>query len=65
MKKKYIIYQQSGKIKKAVLDENLYIKYKQNPEITLFEEFDNEMLMEQNYAAKVGKNFNDKKILFG
>lgn len=63
MKKKFIIYKMGDKIKKAVLDENMYRSYKTNPQILEIEEYDNEMLMEKNYALKVG-SINNKKTLF-
>jgi hypothetical protein len=61
MKKKYIIYQQGGKTKKAVLDENMLKIYKNNPEISSIEEFENETLMEKTY----GEQTSNKKILLG
>lgn len=54
MRKIYIIYKQNDKVKKAVLDENLYKKYKQNIEIEAIQEFDTETLMEKAFADRVG-----------
>ena len=62
MKKKFIIYKQNDKLKKAVLDENMYRAYSSNPDISIIEDFDSEMLMEKNFASLVTDN---KKILFG
>lgn len=62
MKKKFITYKMAGKIKKAVLDENMYRNYKANPQIVEVEEYENEMLMEKSYALKVG-SLNNKQTL--
>lgn len=62
MKKRFIIYEQFGKTKKAVLDENMYSVYLKNPEIKNIREFSSELLMEKEY----GKNqTNNKKMLLG
>lgn len=65
MKKKYITYSHEGRIKKAVLDENLLSQYKQNPSISNIIEYDTEMLMERRYAEQLGVSGGDKKILHG
>ena len=61
MKKKFVTYVKLGKIKKAVLDENLFRQYQKDPQITELTEYQNEMLMERRYAEKLGvsggKNF--------
>ena len=45
MKKKYIIYKQDDKIKKAVLDENMLKVYRNKKDINSIQEFDTEILM--------------------
>lgn len=63
MKKKFITYSQDGRIKKAVLDENLLSQYRNNPMITEIVEYSDEMLMERRFAEAVGKNVGNKKQL--
>lgn len=63
MKKKYIIYTQGIKTKKAVIDENMYRVYKANPDIQNIQEFESETLMEKTYAESIG--IDGKKILLG
>jgi len=63
MKKIYIIYKQKDKIKKAVLDENMYRNYKQNTDIESIQEFETETLMEKAYADKVGTTTGRRTLL--
>lgn len=63
MKKIYIIYKQKDKIKKAVLDENMYRNYKQNTDIEFIQEFETETLMEKAYADKVGTTTGRRTLL--
>lgn len=65
MKKIYIIYSYKGKIKKAVLDENLFRQYCNNPEISDVIEYENEVLLEKKYAEAIGVNGTNKKFLLG
>lgn len=65
MKKKYIIYSYKGKIKKAVLDENLFRQYSNNPDISDIVEYETEVLLEKRYAEAIGVNGTNKKFLFG
>lgn len=63
MKKYYIIYTQDKKVKKAVLDENMYRNYKTNKNIKDIFEYSDEMLLEKAYAERVGGTSNKKKLL--
>lgn len=66
MKKKiFITYSHEGKIKKAVLDENLFKQYQLNPEITSIVQYDNEMLLERRYAEAIGVSGSTKQFLLG
>lgn len=66
MKKKvYITYSHEGKIKKAVLDENLFRQYQTNPQITNIVQYDNEMLLERKYAEAIGVSGSTKQFLLG
>lgn len=67
MKRIFVIYQEQGKTKKAILNENSFNSLKQRGEVFSLEEFPNEYLMEVAYASKIGKNTNqtNKKMIFG
>lgn len=65
MKKHYITYSYKGKIKKAVLDENLFRQYSVNPDISDVVEYDTEILLEKKYAEAIGVNGTNKKFLLG
>lgn len=66
MKKKiFITYSHEGKIKKAVLDENLFKQYRMNPQISDIIEYDNEMLLERKYAEAIGVSGSTKQFLLG
>jgi hypothetical protein len=61
--KKYVIYTQGEKKKKAVLDENMFKSYQSNPEISDLVEYTNELLMEKAYAEISSKNGQRKTLL--
>lgn len=63
MSKKYVTYKQHGKIKKAVLDENLFNKLLANKTAEEICEYDNEMLMERKFAEKLGVSDTRKTLL--
>ena len=64
MKKKFITYVQSGKVKKAVLDEGLYRQLITDPTVEEIMEYESEILMEKRYAEKLGVS-NNRTMLFG
>lgn len=61
--KKFIIYKKDGQLKKGVLDERMLKTYKSNPKIVDIEEYPSEILMEKEYAEKVGSIKNKKTLL--
>lgn len=63
MKKIFITYKDQDKIKKAVLDENMYKQYLSNPMITEVVEYETETLLERRYAEKIGVSKPSKKQL--
>ena len=64
MKKKFITYSQYGKIKKAVLDENLFKQLNTDPSVEHIIEYQTELLMEKRFAENLGIN-SDRKTLLG
>jgi hypothetical protein len=66
MKKKiFITYSHEGKVKKAVLDENLFKQYQLNPDISDIMQYETEMLMERRYAEAIGVGGSSKQFLLG
>lgn len=63
MKKRYITYQQYGKLKKAVLDDKLLEAYKNDKTVSEIIEYTSEMLMERLYAEKLGVNSTKRQLL--
>ena len=64
MKKRYIVYCQHGKVKKAVLDENLFRQLSTDPTVQGIVEYETELLMEKRFAEKLGVT-SDRKTLLG
>lgn len=63
MKKKFITYVQSGKIKKAVLDENRFRQLTIDPTVNELVEYESELLMEKRFAEKLGISTERKTLL--
>lgn len=62
MKKRFIVYEQHGKVKKAVLDENRFKMLAVDPTVQNIVEYESELLMERRFAEKLGVS-NDRKTL--
>lgn len=61
----YATYSQNGTLKRAVLNQNLYSKYANDPSIHNLQIYASQTLMEQAYLQEKGILGNPKSMLLG
>lgn len=61
----YIIYSQSGSLKRGVISETQYSKYSQDPSISNLQVYVNQSSMENAFNEAKGISGSAKRILLG
>lgn len=61
----YVLYQESGVLKRAVFNENGMRKLEVNPSITNIQVFSTQQLMEKTYSEEKGQSGAFRKTLLG